>query len=396
MPLWSLWRRNWAVWMMPITGLVVATWNNIQLPFFDHYPYWMAAQKTGALIILGMVTCLAGAAEGAWQRRGKLNGRPAVRGFLARFGLPVVMTWLPTALLLVIGVAAVGGITAWQLWLTSLASLFAWTCLGMALGALLRPVIALPVSVLAAFGWFAFTPAIEPPWPRHLSGTWDGCCTTSSVPNVSVVAGVLLVAAGLCLTSAGLLWAWVHNRKPLIGWAAAMVIPLVATFAAAGVLTHDIGYTPTQPRSDQVVCWPGDPEICMWPERRPYGESDGRDLRTITDHWSKLGVHIPKRLSEATAEPRDDTAPLIYNHTDTPAQRVRNLALGIVTGCDASNVENSTNGLDYFTAQHWLTLNSGLSDTDRDNTDDLEPFIKKPMAEQVKLLNGALAAWVCP
>lgn len=163
MPLWALWRRNWAVWMMPITGLVVATWNNTQLPFFDHYPYWVAAQKTGALIILGMATSIAGAAEGAWQRRGRLNEQPTGRGLLVRFGLPILMAWLPTALLLMIGITAVGGIAAWQLWLTSLISLFAWTCLGMALGALLRPVIALPVSVLAAFGWFAFTPAIEPP-----------------------------------------------------------------------------------------------------------------------------------------------------------------------------------------------------------------------------------------
>lgn len=133
----------------------------------------------------------------------------------------------------------------------------------------------------------------------------------------------------------------------------------------------------------------------MWLERRPYGDTDTGDLRMVTDHWPKLGVHIPKRFSEAIAEPRDDTAPLIYNHSDAPAERVSNLALGIVASCDGRNVEDSTHGLDYFTAQRWLILNSGLPSTDSGSTDGLKPFIDKPMSEQVKLFNSALAAWSC-
>ena len=395
MPLWALWRRNWAVWMMPVTGLVVATWNNPQLPFFDRYPYWMAAQKTAALIVLGMVTCLAGAAEGAWQRRGRLNEQPVVRGFPSRFGLPAVMTWLPTAVLLLAGVGVVGGIAAWPMWTTSLVSLFAWTCLGMALGVMLPTAVALPASVLAAFGWFAFTPAIEPPWPRHLSATWNGCCTPSAVPNAGVLAAALLVAVGLCLTAAGLVWVWAYNRKPRLGRAAATLVPVAVALAAGGVITHDIGYTPTQPRTDQVVCWPGTPEVCLWPERRPYGDADVQDLRVITDRWSQLGVQVPTRLSEAATQPRDGTAPLVYNHSDTPGERVWGLAHGVATGCAESNLEQSTNGFDYFVARDWLIYNSGLARTGLGNTDDLEPLLRKPLAEQVRLLNGALAAWVC-
>lgn len=394
MPLWALWRRNWAVWLMPLTGLVVATWNNAQLRYFDHYPYWMASQKTGSLVLLGMITCVAGAAEGGWQRHGRLNERPTVRGDLTRFGLLAVMTWLPTALLLVIGVAAVGGLAGWQLWLTSLVSLFAWTWLGIALGVLLRAVVALPVSLLAAFGWFAFTPAIEPPWPRQLSGTWNGCCTPAEVPDGRVITGVLIFAAGLCLAAAVGVSTWAHNRRPRVPWAAAMAVPVVAALGLAGSIVHDIGYTPTQPRTDPVVCWQGTPEICLWPERRDYADADTRDLRTITGHWSELGIQVPRRLSEAATQPRNGTAPLVYNHSDTPTERVKNLALGLVTGCDDANTGESTDGLDYFTALSWLRLNSGRPDPDVD-VDDLGTFMKEPMAEQVAHLNAALAAWEC-
>jgi hypothetical protein len=395
MPLWALWRRNWAVWLMPVTGLIVATWNNMQLPYFDHYPYWMASQKTGALILLGMVTCLAGTAEGAWQRRSRLNEQPVARGFLARFGLPIVMTWLPTAALLAIGVAVVGGISAWQLWLTSLASLFAWTCLGMALGLMLPTVVALPVSVLAAFGWFAFTPAIEPPWPRHLSGTWDGCCTSSDVPNAGVMAGVVLVAAGLFLTAAGLVWVWARNRKPRSLWAAVMVVPVVAGLTVAGLITHDVGHSPTQPRTDPVICWPGKPEICMWPERRPYGEADAQAIRVITDHWRRLGVHIPERFSEAVSEPHAGIAPLVYMHSDSMEQRVEHLADSLGSPCDPD--QDSPDGLMDITVESWLANNAGvpaITDTYIDlGTQKSLP--NKPMAEQVRLINRALAAGVC-
>lgn len=394
MPFWALWRRNWAVWMMPLTGLIVATVNSSQLKYFDSYPYWMAAQKTYALTFLGMLTCLAGAAEGAWQRRSHLLRRPSTRSSLARFGIPVAMTWLPTAALLLVSVAAVGGGAAWQMWTTSLVSLFAWTCLGFALGTILRSALALPLSVVAAFGWFAFTPAIEPPWPRHLSATWAGCCTTGNLPSTLVMVGIVIVAFGLTLTAAGLVRRSSTDRTTGPGWVVGTMLPTVASLVIAGFVTHEIAYTPTQPRIDRVVCWRGDPEICLWPERQVYGDADVASIRTITGIWAAMGVHLPRRLSEDVPSYRDGTSPLVYNHTDTPAERVHGLAQGLATGCETGNDEMTTGGIDYFGVKDWLVYNAGLPGIDAmiSDHDALKPLLAKPRVQQVELINKALSA----
>lgn len=392
MPLWALWRRNWAVWMMPITGLIVATVNNNQLAHTDGYPYWIAGEKTYALAFLGVLTCLAGAAEGGWQRRSRLVERPAARSFSVRFGIPVAMTWLPTAALFVIGVAVVGGISAWQMWTTSLFSMFAWTCFGFALGVMLRATISLPLSVLSAFGWFLFTPSIEPPWPRHLSATWDGCCTTPDVPNTTVMMGIVVFALGLILTAGCLVWIWSRGLKPRAGWAAGAALPVIVGLMIAGMLTNQIGHSPTQPRTDQVVCWPGTPEICLWPERRPDGDADVASIRTITSHWASMGVHLPGRLSEDRPYYRDGTAPLVFSHRTTQEWRATWLAQGLATGCESDTDETPTAGLDYFTMRDWLAHYSGIPNASDMISDDLKPLLKKPLGQQLKLINSAFSA----
>ena len=397
MPIRALLRRNWAIWAMPLTGLTVAIMNNRQLPYFDNYPYWMAAQKTGALVVLGMIAALTGAAEGSWQRRADLLWRPSARPMLARFGLPILLTWLPTASLLMVSVIAVGGLAAWELWLTSLLSLLAWTCLGFAVGVVLRPAVALPVAVLLAFFWFAFTHAMEPPWLRHLSAEWGGCCGPSDVPSTAVLSGVLLVASCLIATSAWLVWVTITRNRPWLWWAACLA-PIPAGLIAAGALCSQVGYSPEQPRTGPVVCWDGEPRICLWPERRAYAEPDIAELRAVLDHWRDLGVVLPSVLAEnARSSPQDDAPQLVYNHSDTPAERTENLALGLANSCHPMDDE-PTDLLGHFVVKDWLVINSGTPQID-DRVSDregVEPLLRQPEDQQVREINRTLEAlWTC-
>ena len=388
MPLRALWAHNWAVWAMPVTLLVVATMNNRQLVFFDQYPLWLAAQKTEALTVLGMVTCLAGAAEGGWLRRSRLVVRPAARSTWARFAVPVVAAWLPTAAVLLAGVVAVGGGGGWQVWSTALLSLLAWTWVGFAGGIVFRGVIALPLSIVIAFGWFDFTPAVEPPWLRQLTGAWGGCCDTGSVPNASVSAEVVLVAIGLILGSSCVVWAWSRPIGRRFGWAA--LAPVVAGLVVAASLIGGVGHSPTQPRSDAVVCRSGAPELCFWPERDPYVDSDLASLRTILDHWAGLGVELPGRLSEDAAAAGGQAAPLVYSHSDTSERRAESLAQGLASGCPVGR----DGLLGYHVVKDWLTIHSGVAGLDGmvSDPDALLPLLTEPEAEQVRQINQALAA----
>lgn len=393
MPVLALWRRNWAVWAMPVSAVILVTMRSNQTDWFDGYPSWAAAQKAYSVVVLGIITALCGAAESGWLRRARLVERPSSRGFFPRFLAPILMTWLPTALLLFVGVVAAGGSAAVGVWVSSLVSLLAWTAVGFAVGIVVRPVIALPVSVILAFFWFGFTPSIEPPWIRHLAATWDGCCDVSVMPSVLALRGSLAMSCALIAASLLVVLAWVNGRRfrsfGAVGACVMVVVGLLTGYAT----TSQVGYFPTQPREDQVVCSAGQPEICLWPERAPYASQAAGRIHEITDRWKLLGIELPNRLSEgAVASPVAGIGPLIYSHDASPAEGADWLADGLVQSCSQTAIEASSGALGLFQAKDWLLHNSGVPDRQSQVSDPtgLGDLLALPASRQVELVNDYL------
>lgn len=393
MPVLALWRRNWAVWAMPVCAVILVTMRSNQTDWFDGYPSWAAAQKAYSVVVLGIIAALCGAAEGGWLRRARLVERPSARGFVPRFVTPVVMTWLPTALLLFVGVVLAGGVAAVGVWASSLVSLLAWTSVGFALGVVMRPVIALPVSVVLAFFWFAFTPSIEPPWIRHLAATWDGCCDISVVPSVAAMVGSFAMSSALIAASLMVVLAWVNGKRYRFpGAVAASAIVAVGLLVGHSVASQ-VGYFPTQPREDAVVCSAGEPEICLWSDRAPYAPQAAVRIHEITDRWRSLGVEVPHRLSEdAAAQPVAGVGPLVYSHAASPAERADWLADGLVQSCSSTMLEESSGALGLFQTKDWLLHTSGAEGAQSrvSDPDGLAAVVVLPASRQVQLVNDYL------
>lgn len=393
MPLSALWRRNWAVWAMPASALVLVMLRSNQPDLFDGYPHWAAAQKVYSVIVLGMLTALCGAAEGGWLRRSALVQRPAVRGFLARFVLPVLMAWLPTAALLILAVAVAGGIASVQVWATTLTSLLAWTSVGFALGIALRPAIALPASVVLAFAWFAFTPSVEPPWIRHLTATWDGCCDVYAMPSSAVVVGSFLMSAGLTMASMLVVLSCARNWRPRAIAVAGAVLVTVVGLAASYTLVSRVGYFPISPRTDPVECVSGNPEVCLWSGRRTEAAEIAAQVHAVTDRWRGVGVELPARLSEnAVAIPSADAGALIYLPDAPPPLRVEWLAEGLVRGCRELETTESGDELEMYQVKDWLVHHSGTVDIAAAISDQagLDEILTLPTSTQVKIVNEYL------
>lgn len=327
MPIWALTRRSWAVWAMPVTALITITLRSDQLALYEKYPPWAAAQKAYAVVIIGMISAVTGAAEGGWLRASNLVELPAARRPGIRFMAHIMLSWLPTAALVLLGIASVGGLPAWEIWGPTLASLLAWTTLGFALGVTLRRAVALPLSVVFAFTWFAFTPSMHPEWIRHLAGTWDGCCDISTDPSNHVAAGIVIFAGSLALASWLVVLAGSQGLRPRIVWLGIALGIVLAGFAGAGMVVRSVGYFPVQARTDDVVCHGHRPEVCIWPERQAYAAAMVLEVQELAAHWTELGVSMPETLGEdAVHTPRDGVSPLIYSRSADPAQRTEWLA----------------------------------------------------------------------
>ncbi|MFT3886817.1 MAG: hypothetical protein QM713_01450 [Arachnia sp.] len=392
MPLAALLRRSAALWLLPLTVFVVLRINNEQLVAFPGYAPWAAAQKAYAVVLLGMVAALAGAAEGSWLRRSGLLRRPATRGPLPRLGTPLLLAWAPTAAALVAAVGVVGGLAAWPIWATSVLSLLAWTGVGMALGVALRTAVALPLAVVGAFFWFAFTPSMEPFWLRQLTGAWTGCCDSGHAPSTVAALGVvassvvLLAAAGAVLV--GRVGALAHA-----GLASAAIL-VVGGVGIAATMSAAAGQWPVQPRTDEVRCLDGSPRVCLWPEHAPDGGRIATEIRAVTDRWRTIGVVLPATFSEAAVNlPQPGLAPLVYDSSASAGRRLEAFAGGLARKC----LPDDSTAVDPFVVQDWLVAHAGPNDPQLiADQAGLDAFRTHSDAEQLNLINAFLALpWKC-
>ncbi|MFJ8044563.1 hypothetical protein ACIRBX_29080 [Kitasatospora sp. NPDC096147] len=186
---------------------------------------------------------------------------------------------------------------------------------GYAVGLLVRPVVAVPVVLVADYLWNVYPPAGDPLWLRLLPGPVRDCCDSGSVPLPGAVAAPALLALGLLAVAGAVVvhrWHPARSGPPglpglprLSGPALGMVVaPLLLAAAAAGSvgLVRDLGLDPYRARSAaELVCRqePGGPEVCVWPEHAGRLPTASAALAGASARLAAAGVPVPKVITEA-------------------------------------------------------------------------------------------------
>ncbi|MGW3950547.1 hypothetical protein ACWEKM_06200 [Streptomyces sp. NPDC004752] len=145
--------------------------------------------------------------------------------------------------------------------------------LGFAVGCWIPRVIATPILAVADWVTVAFTRAVQPYWPRHVSGQF-GSIGFGEVPDLVTVGVPVLLAGGVAV---GLMILWLPY-----GWRALRVM-VAATVAVAGVLgayRTSVGWPHTPPLTAghvEMECAGSAPRMCVPEFNAPYLPRAQRD-----------------------------------------------------------------------------------------------------------------------
>lgn len=191
------------------------------------------------------------------------HSRSAVRVIFDRI-VPLSAT-LPIAYLLAVFIrgpraSVVGEAVLWYLLLYSLLVGLCWALIGAALGLSLRPIVAVPLSGILPYAWYAVMPATQPGPLRRVTGDMLSCCSIDSAldPRAILVAAGGIV--GLCALVIGI--AFFLGRYAVSGAVAAVLACVCLGGSLIGAGRIDAFGIIDRDRGD-IICRG---EICAWPE----------------------------------------------------------------------------------------------------------------------------------
>ncbi len=327
----------------------------------DHYGLGATAMASGVVPFVGGFVTATAAWEGARLRRAVWPA-PVVRSRIAVAGWAV----LPS---IVVGFAAVVGATAVLLARSGAAvpdvrvlavaalDLVAWAVAGFALGILLPVPVAAPAGILLPFIWFAFIPAMEPVWLRHLTGMFRDCCgLNEDLSTAAVVASALadfgiLVAAAVAVGGTGSL------RR-----AAASALTLAVPMVAAVVLVSGMTYAPVSPRDASLLdCRTSSGlTLCVWPEHAPAADAYLSTAVAVRGRWATAGIELPSLVTEAGRSTAPAGSVSVYLAGTGPDDVVRALAEGLTPAMPDCEF-GTTGGIAVQWLEAWYAAAGGMS-----------------------------------
>ena len=322
-----------AAWLGPILALVAMGYARIIYPAtYDPYPLALTSVAGWTVSVIGPTVAAFGAWEGGRLHRAGWWGLPHARP-------AVVVAGASLAPVLVAGLGALGAAIAIRF---ADAGVLAWpdlrvvgveTCvvtaqalLGFAIGLRLRPVVAVPAAFLLMFTWMALPAAILPVWLDFPTGAWAGCCAIDSDLAPRAVASAITVVVGFLLAALVLL------QQPF----ARIQFGLASLAAALGIATglwlvRGMDSNPTVPRDPSVlVCAPGPPQVCVWPEHRSRLATAARVVAKVAPVWQAAGVPLPARFSEEWSESLPSSTGRVIIRSDNEEEIVLSLARGVL------------------------------------------------------------------
>ena len=183
----------------------------------------------------------------------------------------------------------------WSFPLLSALSVLAWATVGAALALLVRPIVAIPLSLLLVFLAISLPQGWSPLWARHLTGYLADCCGTSDVLAPSAVHASIATMAVLSAVSVWIIWIRLTHsgraarKRLVIGVVPVAAVVTVAVVVAAPV--SSLGALPVVTRpAGQLVC---SARVCLWPEDLSALRSNRAGWRVIERAWRSLGLPVP-------------------------------------------------------------------------------------------------------
>ncbi|MEO6043333.1 MAG: hypothetical protein ABIQ47_05375 [Tepidiformaceae bacterium] len=303
-------RTNSAVWAAPLVFFLAMRFVGQQSAAEQGgLPLPVTAVGLWALAFVGP-TCAASAAwEAGRLRRGGVLATPNVRSpatVMVQALVPTVaLGILALAAALVLRIYMSGGWVQpdWRMSAVAVVVLISHVSFGFALGTRVSAVAAVPAALLLPFLWMIGTPAVDPPWVRHLSGTWSECCRLHEELDPSTLQAPLLLAVGVIAGSVVALSWPLRQRRVLSVVLSLLPVAIVVPLAAS--LVNDLGYKPVQSRSkSDLQCSGASPVvICLWPENSSQSSAVHAVADSLAAYWGPIGVPIPAGFTEQRREP---------------------------------------------------------------------------------------------
>ncbi|WAL70325.1 hypothetical protein OU787_01760 [Kitasatospora sp. YST-16] len=237
--------------------------------------YWPSVVSQSTFLL--NFTAPAVAACGAWEalkvRRSAVPATAPARSSatIALSVLAPVLVLGAVSVLLAVAlfVPQASGFPGWSVpvvLLLELLVVLAHAAAGYVLGLALPRLLAVPLVLVASFGWMAYPSTLDAFWVRQLNGrNLTECCALDQVPATRAVCAAAVAALGPIAAA----WLWNALRAPLRLTA---FLALAAATAAGAWIAEPLGFRAAQPRSaSEQTCTEGTPQVCLWPEQRSAG-----------------------------------------------------------------------------------------------------------------------------
>jgi hypothetical protein len=349
-----------ALWLAVPMVLLAGAYGMALYPS-DHYGLGATAMGTGVLPFVGGFVAATAAWEGARLRR-PVWPLPMVRSRIA------VATWavLPSVL---VGAAALVAATTVLLvrsnatvpdarvLAVAAVDFVAWAAAGFALGILLPVPVAIPAGILLPFVWFAFVPAVEPVWLRHVTGMFRDCCGLAEDLSGAAVLASLMASAGILVAAA----VAVGSRPPpqrLAMSTLALIVPMIAAVALVAGMT----YAPVSPRNASLLdCRTSSgTTVCVWPEHAPEADVILATIVAVERRWAAAGITAPQLVTEASRSTAPAGSIPVLLNGPAPDAVISALAVGLVP-MEPDCFGGSTGGIAVPWLEAWYAAAGGMS-----------------------------------
>lgn len=388
----SLPRWPVAIWLAPVVTALAVFVARSDIPIRVPEPYTVGLTGTAlAAVFLVAPVC---AAVAAWEA-GRLrragwhvwpHARPmavvAMRALTPVLAMGVVA--LSAALVVKFRSAGLLAVPDLRLVAKTLAVLAAHVVLGYAIGLRVPTIIAAASVLLVDYAWMVLPAAMQPPWLRHLNGTWISCCAVYVDVAPTALAAALLMAAGLAGAGLTLL------QRPHAGRIAlAFALPVFA-FVGASSLVNSMGPDPVVPRSDSaLVCSATEPRVCVWPEHESRLSEVSTAISRATASWKHAGFAVADIYTEQRTGGPSGSAVFGFSPQSRTVDVVGGLTTGIVPpGRCGPGAAPGHDPRDYVRA--WLLLAGGITSAES----GVAPDVAQSVERQLNMSTDAQREWL--
>lgn len=154
--------------------------------------------------------------------------------------------------------------------------------------------LAVPLAVIVTWLAIAYPPSIGLVWPRHMTGTFAGCCSAYEALSIRAIGATLLLAVASVIIAVAL-----SSKRPAL-WVLT-VLPVAGLLAVGIRMVERLGWDSVVPRpSSELVCEQhGTTQVCLWPEHEELFEVVGAETSIVRDRLGASGIRTPQTFTEA-------------------------------------------------------------------------------------------------